>query len=193
MPLSLSSSHDLKPPLLPEKFKESGTLASAHLRDTDFGHSNRDTDRGRAWVLFLSKFRLACPQSPLFPGDPVIKVGQNSDDAAGGARGLGTPPQSGSNQTALIGSPRGFQLKCKLGGLVIDEKTGPGSAENCSVYRGHGSLTFGAEVLVLLFSWGEGRFKPKESPAEGQEQLIPAERSLDSSTLSLRPMGKESG
>ena len=162
MPLSLSSYHDLKPPLLPEKFKESGTLASAHLRDTDFGHSNKETDRGGAWVLFFSKFRLACQQSPLFPGAPVIKLDQNSDDAAREARGLGTPPQSDSNQTVLIGSPRGFQLKCKLGGLVIDEKTGPGSAENCSVYRGHGSLMFGAEVLVLLFSRGEGRFKPKE-------------------------------
>ena len=51
------------------------------------------------------------------------------------------PPQSDSNQTALIGPLRGFQLKCKLGGLAIDEKVGPGSAENCSVYRGPGSLT----------------------------------------------------
>lgn len=131
-------------------------------------------------VLFLSKFQLACHQSPLLPGDPVIKVDQNSDDTARGARGLGTPPQSDSNQTALIGPFRGFQLKCKLGGLVIDEKTGPGSAENCSVYRGHGSLMFWAEVLVLLCSGGGGWwFKPKGSPPEGQERLIPAEHFSD--------------
>lgn len=124
-------------------------------------------DRGGAWVLFFSKFRLACQQSPLFPGDPVIKLDQNSDDTAREARGLGTPPQSDSNQTALIGSPRGFQLKCKLGGLVIDEKTGPGSAENCSVYRGHGSITFGAEVLVLLFSGRGGAVQTKRQSGRG--------------------------